>query len=144
MSIKEFPGGPVVRTLHSIAGMCVLSCSVMSDSVWCYRLQTARFLCPWDSPGKNTGGVAISSSRGYSGPRDQTCICCVSCIAGDSLCTEPSGKPLRGLTFNLWWGNQDLVLKLTYNFLVQSLSMVKGLVFHSKKLMLDPIASEWF
>ena len=28
---------------------------VMSDSVWPYRLQPARLLCPWDSPGKNTG-----------------------------------------------------------------------------------------
>ena len=25
-------------------------------------------------------GIAISSSRGSSQPRDQTCICCVSCI----------------------------------------------------------------
>ena len=33
-----------------------VSRSVMSDSLWPYRLQPARFLCPWDSPGKNTGG----------------------------------------------------------------------------------------
>ena len=32
----------------------------------------ARLLCPWDFPGKNTGWVAISSSRGSSLPRDQT------------------------------------------------------------------------
>ena len=24
-------------------------------SLWPYRLYPARFLCPWDSPGKNTG-----------------------------------------------------------------------------------------
>ena len=29
--------------------------SVVSDSVWPYGLQTPRLLCPWDSPGKNTG-----------------------------------------------------------------------------------------
>ena len=29
--------------------------SVMSDSLWPHRLQPARLLCPWDSPGKNTG-----------------------------------------------------------------------------------------
>ena len=29
--------------------------SVMSDSLLPYGLQPIRFLCPWDSPGKNTG-----------------------------------------------------------------------------------------
>ena len=30
-------------------------CSVLSESLWPHRLQLARLLCPWDSPGKNTG-----------------------------------------------------------------------------------------
>ena len=29
--------------------------SVVSDCVWPHRLQPPRLLCPWDSPGKNTG-----------------------------------------------------------------------------------------
>ena len=29
--------------------------SVVSDSVRPHGLQPTRFLCPWDSPGKNTG-----------------------------------------------------------------------------------------
>ena len=29
--------------------------SVMSDSLWLYGPWPARLLCPWDSPGKNTG-----------------------------------------------------------------------------------------
>ena len=29
--------------------------SVLSDSLQPYGLQPSRFLCPWDSPGKNTG-----------------------------------------------------------------------------------------
>ena len=32
-----------------------VSCSVLSDSILHYELQPARLLCPWDSPGKNTG-----------------------------------------------------------------------------------------
>ena len=32
-----------------------VSCSVVSDSFQPYELQPTRFLCPWDSPGKNTG-----------------------------------------------------------------------------------------
>ena len=34
---------------------CVPSCSVVSDSLWPFGLSPARLLCPWDSPGKNTG-----------------------------------------------------------------------------------------
>ena len=33
----------------------VLSHSVMCDFLQPYGLYPARFLCPWDSPGKNTG-----------------------------------------------------------------------------------------
>ena len=32
----------------------------------------ARLLCPWDSPDKNTGAGAMSSSRASYQPRDQT------------------------------------------------------------------------
>ena len=32
-----------------------VSCSVLSDSLLSHGLQPARLLCPWDSPGKNTG-----------------------------------------------------------------------------------------
>ena len=39
------------------AQSCPTLCSPMDCS-------PARLLCPWDSPGKNTGGVAISFSRG--------------------------------------------------------------------------------
>ena len=35
--------------------LLLLSCSVMSDSVWPYRRQPTRLPRPWDSPGKNTG-----------------------------------------------------------------------------------------
>ena len=35
--------------------MCVLSRSVVSYSLRPHGLQLARLLCPWDSPGKNTG-----------------------------------------------------------------------------------------
>ena len=34
---------------------CMHVCSVMSDSVRPRRAGPARLLCPWDSPGKNTG-----------------------------------------------------------------------------------------
>ena len=35
--------------------LCMLSRSVVSDSLYPHGLSTPRRLCPWDSPGKNTG-----------------------------------------------------------------------------------------
>ena len=37
--------------------------------------------------------VAMPSSRGSSQPRDQTCVCCVSCVAGRFCTTELQGNP---------------------------------------------------
>ena len=37
----------------TVDGMCMLSRSVMSDSLWLHGL--AKLLCPWNFPGKNTG-----------------------------------------------------------------------------------------
>ena len=34
---------------------CMLRCSVVSDSLGPHGLYPTRLLCPWDSPGKNTG-----------------------------------------------------------------------------------------
>ena len=55
------------------------SLSVVSDSLWSHGLEPARLLHAWDFPGKNTGVVCHSFSRGSSWPRDRTQA---SCIAG--------------------------------------------------------------
>ena len=65
--------------------------SVMSDSLWRPGLQPA-----WDSPGKNTGGVATPFSRGSSRPRDWICI---SFIAGRFFTTAPG--------ISVTWGLQE-------------------------------------
>ena len=46
--------------------------SVVSDSLRSHGLWPTMLLCPWDSPGKSTGVVAISFSRRSSQPRDRT------------------------------------------------------------------------
>ena len=41
-----------------ITDVCVCVCvsgSAVSNSLWLYGLEPARLLCPWNSPGKNTG-----------------------------------------------------------------------------------------
>ena len=48
-------------------------------------LWAAALLCPWDSPGKNTGVGAIVFSRGSSRPRDQTRVSCISCLCRQIL-----------------------------------------------------------
>ena len=48
-----------------------VSCSVISNSLSPHGLYLARLSCPWNSPSKNTGVVAIPFSRGSSQPRDQ-------------------------------------------------------------------------
>ena len=39
----------------NVCAVCVLSSSVVSNSLRPHGLQQTRLLCPWDSPGKNTG-----------------------------------------------------------------------------------------
>ena len=63
-----------------------ISRSVLSDFLRPHGLWPTRFLCPWNSPGKNTGVVAISFSRG-------------------SLQTEPQGKPLFSWLHDCGEGN---------------------------------------
>ena len=43
-----------------------------------HKLYPTRLLCPWDSPGKNIGGVAISFSRGSLWPRNHTQVSCIA------------------------------------------------------------------
>ena len=52
--------------------MLLFSCSVVSDSLQPHG--PARFLCPWNSPGKNTGHFLL---QGSSRPRDRTCVSCI-------------------------------------------------------------------
>ena len=61
---------------------CVLSHSVVADSLWPYGPQSTRLLCSWDSPGKNDG--IGSFSRSSSQPRDQT----LDSLAGGFFTTE--------------------------------------------------------
>ena len=81
-------------------------CPTLWDSMDC---SPTRFLCLWDSPGKNTGVVAIPFSRGSSQPRDWTQV---SCIAGRLFTSEPPRKPCVGRKgrWSIWqdtWDNKD-------------------------------------
>ena len=62
-----------------------------------------------DSPGKNTGGVAMPSSRGSSRAKDWTHVSCISCIPGklfisrDLICvTYPMGSEAEEPGLRKW------------------------------------------
>ena len=81
--------------------MVVVSCSVVSDSLWPHGLQPVSLLCPWSSPGKNTGvschfilpGVFLTQG---SNP-------CLLHWQTDSLPLSHQGSPkLYGLFLKSW------------------------------------------
>ena len=65
------------------------SCSGVSNSVRPRGLQPTRFLCPWNSPGRNTLVGCHALPRGSSWPKDLTHI---FCIAGRFFTTEPPNQ----------------------------------------------------
>ena len=83
------------------------------DSLRSHGLQRARLLCPWNSPGHNTGVVVIPISKGSSNPEIEPRS---PALQADSSLSEPPGKPkntgvgslslLQGifLTQGLNWG----------------------------------------
>ena len=62
--------------------------SVMSDSLRPHGLLPTRLLCPWNSPGKNTG-MGNQSLLPNLGIKTGTPI-----LQADSLLSEPPGKPI--------------------------------------------------
>ena len=72
---------------------CVLSCTKsrwLFATLWTIARQDPLFVEFFQA--RILEWVAISYSRESSWPRDQTCISCVSALAGGFFTTEPPGK----------------------------------------------------
>ena len=57
-----------------------MCCAYLSSHVPLFAthgLKPARLLCPWDSPGKNTGVGCHALLQGIFPPRDQTQVSCI-------------------------------------------------------------------
>ena len=65
----SFPGPPALSVRLRA---CMLSRSVVSDSLWPCGLQSAWMLCPWEFPTGILEWVTIFFSRGSSWPSHQT------------------------------------------------------------------------
>ena len=83
--------------------LCVCACSVasvVSNSLQAYGLWPARFLCPWNSPGKNIGVGCHALLQGIF-PTQRSNLCLLFWQAG-SLRLAPPGKPHWALYPNLF------------------------------------------
>ena len=60
----------------------MLSCSVMSSSLWPHGMQPSRLFVHGTFQARILECIAISFFRGSSWPRNRTCVSCVFCIAG--------------------------------------------------------------
>ena len=103
-----------VRGFLSLPCVCMLSHSVLSNSLQPFGLHPTRLLHPWNFPGKNTGMGCYFLLQESPWPRDWTLVSCVSCIAG-RFCTHwairgvltlPQREKIRLKTRNL---NSNLV-----------------------------------
>ena len=79
----------------NILGVCACSvASVMSDSLQSYGLQPTRLLCPWNSPGRNTGVGCCALLQGLFSTQVLNPL---SYPAGRFFTLESSGKPILGI-----------------------------------------------
>ena len=87
--------------------------SVMSDSLWPHGLLPARPLCPWDSPGKNTGVGCHALLQGIFRTQGLNPHLCVS------LPLAPPGKPWleqSTLLFHFYFYHDCLLLPILSHF----------------------------
>ena len=111
---------PHTKFLYILVTMkCVCLVSQLCPILWPYGLQPTRLLCPWASPGKNTGvGCHAFPSRGPSRPRDWSCISYVSCIGRQVLHHQ------RHLNSPLVWADPSVTSHNSY------FSFVVGWSYH--------------
>ena len=74
----------------------VLSCSVVSSSLRPHGLQHTRILCPWDSPGKNTGIGSHFLLQGiFLTQEPNPHLLCLLHWQADFFTTVPLGKSIQ-------------------------------------------------
>ena len=85
----------------------------MSNFWRSYALYPARLLCPWDSPDKNTGVIAIVFSRVCCWPRNQTHVPMSPTLAGRFFTTSATweAKLLAYILLN------DLIVEFNFTWM---------------------------
>ena len=73
--------------------VCMISCSVMSDSLQSHRLQPTRLLCLWHFPVKNWSGLPSPTSGNLPNPGIEPTSLVSPVLASGFFPTVPPGKP---------------------------------------------------
>ena len=67
----------------------------VSDSLWSYWLKAARLLCPWDSPGKNTGVGCHALLQGiFPTQGSNLCLLCLPALPSGFFTTSTTWEAL--------------------------------------------------
>ena len=113
---------------HFILNLCCAKPLQSCLTLRSYGVQPSSLFCPWDFSGKNTGGVALSCSRGSSRPTDKTRV---SCVAGGFFTFNWQLPPNWSLLFLPLYSLSilQLVVFLIYIILLR---------FYSMKPLLEP------
>ena len=77
-------------TSEEFSCCCYLVTKLYLTPWWFHGLEFTRLLCPWNSPGKNTEGVAIPSPGDLPEPGIKPAS---PALPGGFFTTEPPGKP---------------------------------------------------
>ena len=97
--------------------------SALSDSLQPHELYPIRLLCPWDSPGKDTGvGCQALLHRIVPAKGSNAHLPASPALQADSLPTEPRGKPDTQQALDKYLINEILVLLVLCKFLKAQLS----------------------
>ena len=88
--------GSLSRTHPEMFHVCVLSCSVMPNSLRPHGLHPARLLCPWHFPGKNIGvGCHFLLQGIFPTQRLNQCLLHLLFWQAESLLLSHLGSPLH-------------------------------------------------
>ena len=113
--------------------VCVCVCSaasVVSDSLRPHG-PPSRLLCPWNSPGKNTGASCHSLLQGIFPTQDGSRISCTPTLAGRLFTTVPPGKSIEGRGgMNLDHGGMRMTLTSFTKSSLFPKAKFLGLLFH--------------
>ena len=83
------------KTLNPHVGVCWVA-SVVSNSLWPCRPWPTRLLCPWDSPGKNTGvGLPCPPPGDLPNPGIESTSLTSSAMAGRFFTTSATWEALK-------------------------------------------------
>ena len=102
-TIPEITGG-IIKMCHA-----VLSCSVVSSSLWLHGLQPTRLLCPWGfSMQEYWSGLSCPPPGDLPNPGIEPKS---PVLQVNSSLTEPPGKPIRKIQHIQWIWEYSLHFK---------------------------------